>query len=255
MTSAGRCCDRPPLLTLPTSSFFLPSTLITGCPAARCASAWALMWENWAGRRLAGLQQPGQFRRRLDVGASQLTQGHVQPLDVDLPHVAQPKMSQTRAEVELDVRAVPAARRRPKTRLAVEPLVEIGADGLPAGLHMSSSVQLAEGVVQGLAGVPLGCEATLPDLPALPELIGRELVCVEPRAVTLRAVHPPALPVAQSTARAALERVSLHLLTRCMGGPDSRVGVASLNSTPRGLGMQSSSSMGAVGMRMRRPSR
>src|SRR5664279_5160015 len=29
---------------------YLPSTLITGCPAAMCSSAAALMWANWASR-------------------------------------------------------------------------------------------------------------------------------------------------------------------------------------------------------------
>ena len=42
--------SRPPFLKLPTFCFFLASTLITGCAAARCSRARALMYRNWASR-------------------------------------------------------------------------------------------------------------------------------------------------------------------------------------------------------------
>ena len=42
--------SRPACAYSPTCSFFLASTLITGCPAARCSLAWAAIYRNWASR-------------------------------------------------------------------------------------------------------------------------------------------------------------------------------------------------------------
>src|SRR6266700_3250275 len=42
--------SRPACAYSPTCSFFLASTLITGCPAARCSLACAAMYRNWASR-------------------------------------------------------------------------------------------------------------------------------------------------------------------------------------------------------------
>ena len=64
----------PGLPSSPTSSFFLASTLITGCPAARCSLACAAMYRNWASRSgcrlpsatraLAWVENPSSCRRR-----------------------------------------------------------------------------------------------------------------------------------------------------------------------------------------------
>ena len=42
--------SRPACAYSPTSSFFFASTLITGCPAARCSLACAAIYRNWASR-------------------------------------------------------------------------------------------------------------------------------------------------------------------------------------------------------------
>ena len=48
--------SRPACAYSPTSSFFLASTLITGCPAARCSLAWAAIYRNRASR--SGCRRP-----------------------------------------------------------------------------------------------------------------------------------------------------------------------------------------------------
>src|SRR5579864_5626612 len=48
--------SRPACAYSPTCSFFLASTLITGCPAARCPAACAAMYRNWASR--SGCRRP-----------------------------------------------------------------------------------------------------------------------------------------------------------------------------------------------------